>query len=245
MLQILKRWFGGWPSGSEWAEVQAWAQAAGHSFRRTRDGDGFVIEPADSQVPWRLEWGPPQRKYIGGPELRLRGELGGATELQMMLASRWLMTALEAQVFAEVTEGTETRIDGATPEEMRWLVLYPKMPGNELGDLREKFGALANLPQAAALWLAGPLAEQLATVAEWRNDQQPLLLVVQRGRLVLRTVMAEPALPTMQAALGLFGVALATARRVAQSVASGDVSNVQPSRWNTQAAASSRQPDHD
>ena len=28
--------------------------------------------------PWRLEWGPPQRKYIDGHELRIRMELPAA-----------------------------------------------------------------------------------------------------------------------------------------------------------------------
>ena len=53
---------------------------------RRRDDDGFVIDGQLDGTPWRIEWGPPQRTYIDGHELRLRMELGLPPDLQMLVA---------------------------------------------------------------------------------------------------------------------------------------------------------------
>ena len=42
---------------------------------------GFVIDGRLGATPWRLEWGPSQRPYIQGQELRLRSELGLSPDL--------------------------------------------------------------------------------------------------------------------------------------------------------------------
>ena len=146
------------------------------------------------------------------------------------------MTLLEQQVFDEFTEGTQTRMDDDTPEEMRWLVLYPKLPRSEMGALRERFGALSNLPRAAARWLEGPLTEQLGASASWLAADLPLALVMQRGRLTMRCAMPQPHVPALQAALGLFDVALAAARRVGLEVARGTIGRDRPSSWGPASA---------
>jgi hypothetical protein len=217
MLESLKRWLAAPGSHPEWDAAERWARERGFAFKRAREGEGFVIDAADGTLPWRLEWGPSQRDYIEGGELRLRGDLGAAPGLQMLVITRLLMDALERQVFEEFTEGTQTRIDGSTPEEMRWLVLFPKMPGAELKGLREHFGAVANVAQAAANWLDGPLAEALAAAAaSWLKPDDRLVLIVQRGRLTLRTAMRQVDDARIDAATTLFDVALKEARRVAK-----------------------------
>ncbi len=236
MHKLFSRWFGGSRGEDPWAAVQAWADGAHHRFARSRDGSGFVIEPVQAVVAWRLEWGAPQRHYFSGPELRLRAEVGPPADLQLLVMSRTLMTLLEQQVFEEVTESNQTRMDDDTPEEMRWLVLYPKLPRTEIGKLRERFGALSNLPRAALLWLDGPLSKQLDASSSWLDEEQALVLVVQRGRLTLRCALPQPDLPSLQGALGLFGVALAAARRVGAEVASGAVGGDRASRWGPASA---------
>ena len=230
MVNFLRRWFGA-TRGDGQPAVADWARSAGHRFAYGRNGSGFVVEAVSGVAPWRLEWGAPQRRYIEGAELRLRAEIGVATDLQMLVLTRPLMALLEQQVFEDFTEGNQTRMGDDTPEEMRWLVLYAKVPRAELGPLRERFGALSNLPRAAPMWLDGPLAQQLDASSAWLAENQPMLLVVQRGRLTLRLQQAQPELAVLQAALGLYVVALAAARRVAEEVSRGAVGSERPSTW--------------
>ena len=170
---------------------------------------------AQGDEGWRLEWGPSQRDYITGGELRLRADLRDGPELQMLVVSRMLMEALERQVFEEFTEGTQTRIDTATPEEMRWLVMFPKFTAPESKELREHYGAVGSVPEALPAWLNGKLTEKLLEGARtWLALEDRLVLIMQRGRLTLRTAMARPEPARMEAVASLFDVALAESRRV-------------------------------
>jgi hypothetical protein len=216
MLGSIKRLFAGAPSQEGWAAAERWALSQQHVFKRTREGGGFVVE-AQGDDGWRLEWGPSQRDYIIGGELRLRAELRGGADLQLLVISRALMEALERQVFEEFTEGLQTRIDTATPEEMRWLVMFPKFTSPEGKELREHYGAVGNIPEAVPAWLSGALADKLLEAARsWLAQDDRLVLIVQRGRLTLRTAMAQPDPARMDAVAALFAVALAEARRVAR-----------------------------
>jgi hypothetical protein len=231
MVNPFTRLFRGSRDGATWAAAAEWAKSSGHRFARSRDGSGFVIEPAGAVIAWRLEWGAPQRHYISSPELRLRAAVGATGDLQMLVMTRAVMKLLEQQVFEEFTESTQTRMDDDTPEEMRWLVLYPKVPRAEMGVSGERFGALASLPRAALMWVEGPLAKQLERSSAWLPDYAPLALVMQRGRLTLRCGLEQPEVPALQAALALFGAALAAARRVGDEVRRGAISSNRPSTW--------------
>src|SRR5690349_976877 len=90
--------------GPDFSEVSAWAKKKGYQFKRERDGHGFIVDGKFGELPWRLEWGPPQRDYIKGKELRLRMELGLPPDLQMLVVSRSLMEALEKQAFEQFTQ---------------------------------------------------------------------------------------------------------------------------------------------
>jgi len=236
MANPITRLFGVSRDEETWAEASEWAKVNGHRFARSRDGSGFVVEPGQAALGWRLEWGSPMRHYISSPELRLRAEVGDTDDLLMLVMSRSVMTLLEQQVFDEFTESTQTGMDNDTPEEMRWLVLYPKLPRSEMGTLRERFGALANLPRAASLWLAGALAGQLNASSSWLPDELPLALVMQRGRLTLRCALPQPQVPALQAALGLFAVALTAAQRVGLEVTRGTLGRDRPSCWGPTGA---------
>jgi len=215
--------------------VRDWARAQGHRFALSRGSEGFVIEPQGSAA-WRVEWGPSQRDYIEGGELRVRAEIGAAGDLQMLLATRALAATLEAQVFDRFTEGNQTRIDDRTPEEMRWLVLYPQVPRPVLGGLHDRFAALANRPAAAPMWLEGPLARRLEDCGEWLGETTPLALIVQRGRFVLRMAHAQPEATVIDSAIGLASVAAAAARRVGGEVVRGALGSERPSSWGASSA---------
>jgi hypothetical protein len=242
MSGIFRRWFGGVGPQSPWDDVRRWADGAGHRFALGRGEQGFVIESRAGATACRVEWGPAQRAYIAGQELRVRAELGPATDLQMLVATRELIARLERDVFEQFTEGTETRIDDNTPEEMRWVVLYPQVPGKVLGSLRTRFGLLANRPSASTLWLEEGLAGPLAASAAWHDPAVPMVGVVQRGRFVLRLAMAEPRVAVVEGAMSLGLAAAAAARRVAAEVARGAVSSQRPSTWGAAAQRETIQP---
>jgi len=234
MLESIKRWLSGGSPRSGFDLVQAWAESRGHQFKRPRDSEGFVVDALRAAPPWRLEWGPSQRAYIAGHELRLRAETGGTSEVQMLVMSRTLMEQLERQVFESFTEGLQTRIDTATPEEMRWLVLYPKPPASDLKSLREKFGGTASVPNLLPQWVDGPLADKLAQArTSWLGDD-PLVLIVHRKRLTMRLRLESPDPGRVTSAVALFEVALREARRVAEhwnEAGSNGEQSTQPSLW--------------
>src|SRR5882724_6845320 len=101
MLKKLKRWWSGSAPQPGMQGIEYWAQARSGAFRRVRDDEGFVVDGAHRGVPWRIEWGPAQRPYIKGPELRLIAELGLHRDLHVLVLNRLLMETSEAKVFDE------------------------------------------------------------------------------------------------------------------------------------------------
>ena len=214
MLGALRRLFSSPPVSTEWAEVAAWAQRRGHGFKRAREAEGFVIDGRLEGLPWRLEWGPAQRTYIEGQELRLRMELDLPSDMQMLVLSRPLMDLLEKQTYERFTQGMQTQIDSATPEEMRWLVMFPKVDLGAHRALRSHFGVVASSPEAALAWIDGPLAGLLEDAANGLlRDGVPFVLMTLRGRTYLRMRLAEPTTDALAAALAIFETAVTQAVR--------------------------------
>ena len=220
MLESLKRLFSRPGSDRDLGEIEAWAKRRGHGFKRVRDEDGFVIDGLLDGRPWRIEWGPPHRDYIEGHELRLRMELDLPSDAQMLVLSRPLMDTLERQTFEEFTDNVQTQIGTKTPEEMRWLVMFPKLNLGHLKALRARFGAVASVPSAGLSWIEGPLANQLEQAAtEWLRDEPPFVLMTLRGRAYLRMQLAAPEPEAVAAALALFETAVTQAVRTAGDAA--------------------------
>lgn len=215
MLESFKRLFSRQGDALDLGAIEEWSTRCGHGFKRVRDGDGFVIDGALEGLPWRIEWGPPQRDYIAGHELRLRMELDLPSDAQMLVLSRPLMDALERQTFDEFTDNVQTQIGTKTPEEMRWLVMFPKVNLTTLKSLRSRFGAVASVPATGLSWIEGPLAEMLEAAArDWLAEDQPLALMTLRGRAYLRMQLDAPEPAAVAAALALFETAVAQAVRV-------------------------------
>lgn len=235
-----RRWFGKTPpaAAGRARAAAAWAASSGCRFALSRDGSGFVIEAPSSPATafQRIEWGTAQRHYFDGNELRIRGEVHGVRDLQMLVVARSLMVALERAVFEEFTQSNETRIDDQTPEEMRWLVLYPKLPRSAMGRIGETHAALSNLPNAAAVWLEGNLADELTRTSQWLPAPGLLIITVQRQRISLRCETGEPDAGLLDSALKLFEVAQAAARRIGEELAAGRIGSEHPSRWGAPSA---------
>jgi hypothetical protein len=238
MLDGLKRLFSRAPApGREWDELADWAQSRQFQFKPVRGEDGgFIVEGRLGALPWRLEWGPSQRPYVQGAELRIRAELGLPSDLQVLVLDRALQAAMEKAVFEQYVESVQTQIDNQTPPEMRWLVMYGKLAGAEMGALRERFTAVTPAKPWLLAWLDGPLTPGL--LAAPLTDGQPMVLMVARGRLTLRTALPEPMPQDLDRWLRLFHLALREARRVADIGADPGQASTQPSLFSA-----TRQPD--
>lgn len=223
MLESLKRLLAGKPAeAAAWADVADWAGRQSLKFRRVREGEGFVIEGVLDDLPWRLEWGPPQRAYIAGRELRMRMELDLPGDLQMLLLARPLMDQLERQTYESFTEGLQTQIDTGTPEEVRWLVMFPKFNLNAHRALRTRLGGVAAAPASVGAWLEGPLAQQLErALSTLLRDDPPFVLMTLRGRAYLRVQLIDPDPASLAEAIGLFETAARQAVRAAAQMGEG------------------------
>jgi hypothetical protein len=218
MLESFRRLFSRpAPVERDLGEIADWARRRGLGFKRVRGEDGFVVDGMLEGKPWRLEWGPPQRDYIFDHELRLRMELALPADMQMLLLSRPLMDALERQTYELFTDSVQTQMGSATPEEMRWLVMFPKIDLSALRALQGRFGAVASVPASGREWIDGALANLVgAELGGVLNGDPPFVLMTLRSRAYLRLQLATPTPEALAAALGLFETAVAQALRVAQ-----------------------------
>ena len=245
MLESFKRFFAGQAPAPEWADVADWAGKRGLHFKRVHEGEGFVIDGRLDDRPWRMEWGPPQRAYIAGRELRIRMELKLPGDLQMLLLSKPLMDQLERQTYENFTEGLQTQIDTSSPEEMRWLVMFPKTSAQHLGRLKERYGAVCSIEAWMAQWLQSPLNDALAATSELAAPGDPVVLTIGRGRLMSRTAMPQPDARQLAQWFSVFEHALREARRLGiewRDQAGGGLTT-QPSAWAQSELPTSRLPD--
>jgi hypothetical protein len=230
MLDSIKRWLGAAPPEAEgWAELAAWAKSRQWTLRAVREPAGFVIDGRAGATPWRLEWGPSQRPYIDGAELRIRADLSVPRELQAMVLNRELMESMEKAVFEQYVEGVQTRIDTTTPPEMRWLVMFPKLSGAELKTLRDGYGALSSFKPWLQQWLGGALTPALAALPT--AAERPLVLLIGRRRLSLRAALPSADPVSLEAWLQLFECALHEAQRVAVDDLEQGTPSTQPSMF--------------
>jgi hypothetical protein len=199
--------------------IAGWARRAGYVHKREKDGDGFAVEGSFDGTPWRLEWGRPQRRYIAGHELRMRTVLGTSPDLQMLLMTRSLKERLASEAFELATQSNQTALDDSVGEETRWLVVFPKVPLGESPIVRNCYALVASHRHEGAAWLDGPLAHALERAAStWLGAQPPFLLMTLRGRLYLRLQLESADEDDVAAAVTLFGIAGAAARRVARTL---------------------------
>ena len=166
------------------------------------------------ETPWRLEWGPPQRPYITGHELRLRMELGLPPDLHLLVISKSLMETLEKEAYEQFTQSNQTEMGASSPEETRWLVMFPKMPMNGSKLLRANFGGVSSLPNEGLAWLEGPLGHALERAsATFLRDQPPFVMMTLRGRIYLRVQMASADETDVAAAVGWLFSGMTNVRR--------------------------------
>lgn len=212
----VKHWFVARSNAARWRPIQEWVVGRGGQFKLTRDGQGLVIElPEAAGGILRIDWGSSQRSYISGHELRIRSEAHLHPDLQMMVLCRQLMERLESSVFEAYTDTLKTRADTDTPEEMRWLVMFPKLAQFGSKHFKQRFGAIGVNKDLTAAWLEGPLSEQLVLFGQdLLPEGHPFVLMTMRGNVYLRSLMAEPQLAQIQGLVRLAELACGEAQRV-------------------------------
>lgn len=216
VVKQVKHWLVTRANAARWRPIQDWAEARNAEFTQTRDGLGFLIEqPKALPGPLRIEWGVSQRSYLPGFELRMRCEMRLHPDLQLMVLCRALMENLERAVFEAYTDTLKTRVDTDTPEEMRWLVMFPKFNNAGSQILRQRYGVVGVTKDLCGAWLDGELGEALVQASQdLLPEGHPFVLMSMRGNLYLRTEMAEADLPRVQAFVRLLECAAREALRV-------------------------------
>lgn len=230
MLESLRQLWSRRPKAADLAPMRAWAQSKGFDLRPVREGEGCMIEPMVPNPAWRIEWGPTQRSYIEGRELRIIGDVGVPRELVAMLLTRPLQETMEKLVFEQYVEDVQTRLDTQSPPEMRWLVLYAKLPDADLGALRDRYAAVGNLKTWLSRWMSGELADALTATLGSTDGSEPMVLTVARGRMTLRTPMQVADERLMALWLGVFQHALHEAQRLGSDWHESSAST-QPAAW--------------
>ncbi len=191
-----------WPDFVTWARENRW------TLRRTTDCDGWVMDHCAAHPAWRIEWGPAQRSFMSSHEFRIRMELATAPDVQALVLDRPLLARLDHEVYQQFTDTVQTRLDEETPEEMRWLAMHARLSPNEMGAvLRDRYGAIGDDPAWISRWLAGPMAEALKNRTEAMPVEtapnEPFILRLARGQLVIRQAASDPRAKLLQACVAI------------------------------------------
>ncbi|MET0207977.1 MAG: hypothetical protein ABW220_02985 [Burkholderiaceae bacterium] len=223
VIKQIKQWFTVRANAARWRPLSDWAAERGGQLRHSREGRGFVIDlPRSLPGLTRIEWGPSQRSYIDGYELRMRCELKLNADMQMMVIERQLMDQLERNVFEAYTDTLRTRVDTDTPEEMRWLVMFPKQTQIESKLVRQRFGAVGINRELCMAWLDKDLSDALAqSTQDVLVEGRPFVLLSLRGNVYLRVAMTEATLPELQLLTRVLEAAAVGAQAVHQRIGDG------------------------
>lgn len=225
VIKQLQHWFVTRASAARWKPINDWVESLGGQMRIVAEGQGFILDmpPGATGGAVRIEWGRSQRAYIPGHELRIRYEAGLHSDLQMMVIEQQLMEQLEGAVFEAYTDTLRTRVDTDTPEEMRWLVMFPKLTQISSKIVRAQFGVLGVARELLQVWIEGRLSEALVRISQdLVTPGRPFVLMSMRGNLYLRTGMEEPRANDVQSLYKLCEIAVEAAQRVSQAL--GDAS---------------------
>jgi hypothetical protein len=214
------------------SQLQQWVDVRQFSWKPDLQAAGFVIEGRQGMLPWRLEWGAPQRAYFERCELRIRADLNVAPELHALLITRPLQERLEEEVFDHFVGDMQTRVDTRIPPEVRWLMIYSPLPASLSPALKQGWMGVSNVRPWMEAWLASPLGRELSATDV--AAQAPTVLMIARSRLTLRMELAKPEVAEMERALHLFEAALREARRAGQTGCdSGDHDATQPGTFTS------------
>jgi len=175
------------------AALGAWAKREGLAFETLRSEDRLVWTGHLSGMALRMESMPPRRDYLRGYELRLRMNLGLPDSLSLMVMSRWLKTRLEQQAYEGYTDKVRTTGKLKLHEESRWLALFGELGWTTMApELWARYAVLGDRREEAQSWLEGPLSAGLLAWEGADERSVPLVMMLTRGCLYLRTEHERP-----------------------------------------------------
>lgn len=195
MRNSLSQWWFGRAGMPGWRGVEAACADRGWIARRTREHDGFVVEPTGaSEAHWRLEWGPARRHYLAPHEWRLRAPLACDPALHALIIPRPLQQRLERDLFQQFVEGVQTQLNDDTPEEVRWLAMLDQLSPGPCGALHPAFSVLGNAMGWMPDWVAGDWSRRLRTGWPEQAPTEPVdqTWVLRRAELVWRVALPDP-----------------------------------------------------
>ena len=226
--------------------LEAWAHLRGDELKRVRSQAGFVLSNRFHEREMRIECGASQRDYIVGNEVRLRYELGLPKHCEMLILSRGLAERLEQRTFDTLTQGDQTEVTAALPEEARWLALFERVDLSGLPPaLAKRFVIVAAQPALARQWLEGELSTRLSRAASrWLGPEMPFVAITLRGRLYVRADAHALDQPMLDGLRGIADAAGAQALKLfkrrsstsgsdaGQSTVPGRTEDADPSRFD-------------
>lgn len=170
------------------AALGAWAKREGLAFETLRSENRLVWTGHLGGMAMRMESMPPRRDYLRGYELRLRINLDLPDRLSLMVMSRWLKTRLEQQAYEGYTDKVRTTGKLNLHEESRWLALFSELGWATMApDLWALYAVLGDRREEAQAWLEGPLTAGLLAWDVPAAGAVPLVMMLTRGCLYLRT----------------------------------------------------------
>lgn len=176
------------PSGGDADPVAHWATGL---FLRHR-----AIGPHQFEVSGRLHDRPFQaecvassRPYIDGLELRARADLGLPPTGHVIVMSRVVKAALEAQadkIYRQAVDTVQTTAHDL-PEEVRWLSMYRSTQWKGVDErFWSRYAVLTDAPELAQRWLDDEALDYLMAGTNEVAAQVPVLVMLMRGRSYLR-----------------------------------------------------------
>lgn len=138
---------------------------------------------------FRAECLASSRFYINGLELRARVDLGLPPSGHVMVMSRVVRTALEAQADKIYQRSVDTAQTAAheLPEEVRWLSLFRSTQWKGVDErFWSRYAVLTDAPELAQRWLDSEALDYLMAGTSDAAAQVPVLAMLMRGRCYLR-----------------------------------------------------------
>ena len=139
--------------------------------------------------PFQAECLASSRSYIEGLELRARADLGLPPTGHVIVMSRVVKAALEAQadtIYRQAVDTVQTTAH-ELPEEVRWLSMYRSTQWKGVDEhFWSRYTVLTDAPELAQRWLDDEALDYLLAGTSDAAAQVPVLVMLMRGRCYLR-----------------------------------------------------------
>jgi hypothetical protein len=125
----------------------------------------------------------------------------------MVCLSKALARRFEVEVFDQITGENQTVVDPSLPDEVRWLVMLPKVSLSDSPELNARFAVMGSHEPLVLMWRDPKVLQALLAAGEgWWADDLPCVLTHNNGWLTLRMPASGLTAAGLDGALALFTV---------------------------------------